>query len=170
MQMKTMRIIVVLLIFLFLGCTNTVHVSSKGDTIYPPHCTIAVSCDSDDFLSIQQQAEYLLVSKGFNVVSERVARIKDNIQNRKYTIVESEQGTFPKRSKEMRSIYILHFSYEYYTVKSYKAYSIKKFSVSLVDLKNGDVVASADFSQGSFGAKTILSVIVDFVNKLTDLS
>ena len=168
--MKTMRIHVILLIFLFTGCASTVHVSSKADTIYPPHCTIAVSCDSDDFLSIRQQAEYLLVSKGFTVVSEKVARIKSNMQNRKGTIVESEEGTFPKRSKEMRSIYILHFSYDYYTVNSYRAYSIKTFSASLVDLKNGNVVASADFSQGSFGAKTILSVILDFVNKLSDLS
>ena len=168
--MKTMRIVVVLLIFLSLGCARTVHVSSEADTIYSPHCTIAVSCDSDDFLSIQQQAEYLLVSKGFNVVPERVARIKSNMQNGKYTIVESEKERVSERPKEMRSIYILHFSYEYYTVKSYRAYSIKKFSASLVDLKHGNVVASADFSQGSFGAKSILSVIVDFVNKLTDLS
>ena len=168
--MKTMRIPVVLLILLFFGCANTVHVSSKADTIYPPHCTIAVSCDSDDFLSIRQQAEYLLVSKGFNVVPERAARIQSNMQNGRNTIVERKGGTFPERSKEMRSIYILHLSYEYYSVKSYRAYSIKKFSALLVDLKHGNVVASADFSEGSLGAKTILSVIVDFVNKLTDLS
>jgi len=168
-QIKTMRIIVVLLIVFFLGCTNTIHVSSKADTIYPPHCTIAVSCDSDDLLSIRQQAEYLLASKGFKVVSERVARMKANIQNRQYTFVASKEGTFPKRSEEMPSIYILHFSYEYYSVKSYRAYSIKKFSASLVDLTNGNVVASADSPQGCFGAKTILSVIVDFVNKLSDL-
>jgi len=170
MQMKPMRIIVVLLIFLSLGCTNTVHVSSKADTIYPPHCTIAVSCDGDDFLSIQQQAEYLLVSKGFNVVSERVARIESNMQNRKCTIVESEEGTCPKRSKEMRSIYILHFSYEYYAATSYRDYYFKIFSASVVDLRNGNVVASADFSQSSFGTKPILSVLEDFVNKLTDLN
>ena len=168
--MKTMRIIVVLLIFLFLGCTNTVHVSSQADTIYPSHSTIAVSCDSDDTLGIQQQLEYLLVSKGFNVVPERVARIKFDMQNGENTIVESEEGTSPKRSKKMRSIYILHFSYEFYTVRSYRAYFIKKFSASLVDLKNGDVVASADFSRGSFRTKTILSVLEDFVNKLTDLN
>ncbi len=168
--MKTMRILVVLFIFLSLGCSNTVHVSSKADTIYPPHCTIAVSCDSDDVLSIRQQAEYLLVSKGFHVVPARVARIQSKMQNGENPIVKSESETFPERSKEMRPVYILHFSYEYYSVKSYRAYSIKKFSASLVDLKHGNVVASADFSQGSFGAKTILSVIVDFVNKLTELS
>ena len=168
--MTTMRIIVVLLISLSLGCTGTVHVSSEADTIYSPHCTIAVSCNSDDPLSIRQKLEHLLMSKGFNVVTERVAKVKANMQNRKYTLVESEGGTFPERSKEMRSIYILHFSYEYYVVMSYKDYMFKKFSASLVDLKNGNVVASADFSQGSFGTKPVLSVLEDFVNKLTDLS
>jgi hypothetical protein len=168
--MKTMRIIVVLLIFLFLGCTNTVHVSSKADTIYPPHRTIAVSCDSDDPLSIRQQLEHLLVSKGFNVVSEKVAIIKSNMQNGKNTIVESGEGTSSKRSKEIRSIYILHFSYEYYAAVSYRDYYFKIFSASVVDLKNGSVVSSADFSQSSFGTKSVLSVLEDFVNKLTNLS
>ena len=167
--MKTMRIIVVLLIFLFPGCTSSVHVSSKADTIYPPHRTIAVSCNNDDHLSIRQKLEHLLVSKGFNVLPERTARIKANMQNGKHTIVESEKGTIPERSKEMRSIYILHFSYEYYTAMSYRDYYFKTFSASLVDLKDGNVVASADFSQGSFGTKPILSVLEDFVNKLTDL-
>ena len=166
-----MRIVVVLLIFLFLvGCTSTVHVSSEADTIYSPHCTIAVSCNSDDPLSIRQKLEHLLMSKGFNVVPERVARIKANMQKRKYTLAESEKGTVAERSKEMRSIYILDFSYEYYVVMSYKDYMFKKFSASLVDLKNGNVVASADFSQSSFGTKSVLSVLEDFVNKLTDLS
>ena len=168
--MKTMRIPVVCLLFLLLGCTNVIHVSSDADTIYPAHCIIAVSCDGDDYFSIRQQAEYLLVSKGFHVVPERVARIQSNMQNGGNTIAKSKPGTFPERSKEMRPIYILYFSYEYYSVQSYRAYSIKKFSASLVDLKHGNVVASANFSQGSFGAKTILGVIVDFVNELTNVS
>ncbi len=168
--MKTMRIIVVLLIFFFLGCTSAVHVSSKADTIYPPHCTIAVSCNSDDPLSIQQKLEHLLISKGFNVVPERVARIKAKMQNGKHTGVESKDGTFSKRSKEMPSIYILNFSYEFYSAVSYRDYMFKVFSASVVDLKNGSVVASADFSQSSFGTKSILSVLEDFVNKLADLS
>ena len=170
MKMKIMRIPVVLFIFVFLGCTDAIHVSSQADTIYPPHCIIAVSCDCDDYLSIRQQAEYLLVSKGFHVVPERVARIQSNMQNGGNTIVKSKPGTFPERSKEMRPIYILYFSYEYYSVQSYRAYSIKKFSASLVDLKHGNVVASADFSQGSFGTKSVLSVLEDFVNELADVS
>jgi len=165
-----MRLIVVLVIFLSLGCTRTVHVSSEADTVYSPHCSIAVSCNNDDPLSIRQKLEHLLMSRGFNVVPERVAKIKANMQNRKYAIVESEAGTFPERSKNMRSMYILHFSYEYYVVMSYKDYMFKKFSASLVDLKNGNVVASADFSQSSFGTKSVLSVLEDFVNKLNDLS
>jgi len=64
----------------------------------------------------------------------------------------------------------LHFSYEYYATVSHRDYMFTKFSASLVDLKNGNVVASADFSQGSFGTKSVLSVLEDFVNKLTDLS
>jgi hypothetical protein len=167
--MKTMRIITVLLILLFPGCTSTVHVSSKADTIYSPNRTIAVSCDSDDPLSIRQTLEHLLISKGFNVVLERVARIKANMQNGKHTTVESEEGTFRERSKEMRSIYILHFSYEYYAATSYRDYYFKTFSASLVDLKDGNVVASEDFSQSSFGTKPILSVLEDFVNKMIDL-
>lgn len=163
-----MRIIVVLLIFLFPGCTSTVHVSSKADAIYPPHRSIAVSCDSDDPLSIRQTLEHLLISKGFNVVLERVARTKANMQNGKHSIVESEEKTFRERSKEMHSIYILHFSYEYYAATSYRDYYFKIFSASLVDLKDGNVVASADFSQSSFGTKPISSVLEDFVNKLTD--
>jgi hypothetical protein len=168
--MKTMRIIAVLLILLFPGCTSTVHVSSDPDTIYPHHRTIAVSCNSDDPLSIRQTLEHLLISKGFNVVLERVARIKANMQNGKHATAESKERTFRERSKEMRSIYILHFSYEYYSEASYKDYYFKIFSASLVDLKDGNVVASSDFSQSSFGTKPILSVLEDFVNKLTDLN
>ncbi len=165
-----MRIVVVLFIFLSLGCTRTVHVSSDADTVYSPHCTIAVSCKSNDPLSIRQKLEHLLMSKGFNVVPERVARIKANMQKRKYALAESEKGTVAEKSKGMPSIYILDFSYEYYVVMSYKDYMFKKFSASLVDLKNGNIVASSDFSQSSFGTKSALSVLEDFVNKLTDLS
>jgi hypothetical protein len=168
--METMRIIGVLLLFLLLGCASTVHVSSKADTMDHPHRIIAVSCNSDDPLSIQQKLENLLESKGFNVVPEGVAKIKAKMQNRNHTVDGSEGEKFPDRSKEMYSIYILHFSYEYYVVVSYRDYMLKKFSASLVDLRNGNVVASADFSQSSFGTKSVLSVLEDFVNKLTDLS
>jgi hypothetical protein len=70
----------------------------------------------------------------------------------------------------MRSIYILHFSYEYYAAVSYRDYYFKIFSASLVNLKDGNVVASEDFSQSSFVTKPVLSVLEDFVNKLTDLN
>ena len=168
--MKTMRIVIVLFIFLFSGCTSAVHVSSNADTMNSPHRTIAVCCNGDDPLSIRQTLEHLLISKGFNVVPERVATVRANMQNTEHTVVNSEGGTSPARSKEKRSIYILRFSYEYYTVMSYKYYMFKKFSASLVDLINGDVVASADFSQGSLGTKSTSSVLEDFVNKLNDIS
>ena len=168
--MEIMRIVIVLLIFLFSGCTGTLHVSSKADTIYPPHCTIAVSCNNDDPLSIQQKLEHLLASKGFSVVPERAAKIKANMQNEEHMTVESAKGTPPEKSKEMRSIYILRFSYEYYSAVSYRDYMFKTFSASVVDLRNGNVVASADFSQSGFGTKSILSVLEDLVNKLTNSS
>ena len=104
--MKTMRIIVVLSIFLFLGCTGTVHVSSKADTIYPPHCTIAVSCNSDDPLSIQQKLEHLLASKGFNVVPERAAKIKANMQNEEHMTVESAKGNTAGKDQKKCAQYI----------------------------------------------------------------
>ena len=168
--MKAMRIVVILFIFLFSGCTSAVHVSSKADTPYSPHRTIAVCCNGDDPLSIRQTLEHLLISKGFNVVPERVATVRANMLNAENTAVKSEEGTSSERPKEKRSIYILHFSYEYYAVMSYSYYMFRKFSASLVDLRNGKVVASADFSQGSLGTKPALSVLEDFVNKLNDLS
>ena len=112
----------------------------------------------------------MLSSRGFNVVTETLARIKVNMQNRykNKALSESKAGTSSERLKELSSVYCLRFSYKFHYLTVYQYYIFTNFTAKVVDLDTGKVVASADFSQSGFGTKSISSVLGAFVNKLTN--
>jgi len=168
MKMKIISIIVVLVMFLFLGCARF-NVSTKPDTTFSRNCTITVVCNDDDALGIQRDLEDLLSSRGFNVVTETLARIKVNMQNRykNKALGQSKAGTSSERLKELSSVYCLRFSYKFHYLTVYQYYIFTNFTAKVVDLDTGEVVASADFSQSGFGTRSISSVLGAFVNKVT---
>lgn len=169
MKMKTISIIVVLVMFLFLDCARF-KFSTKSDTAFSRNCTITVVCNDDDALGIQKDLEDLLSSKGFNVVTETLARIKVSMQDRykNKSLGESKAGTSSERLKEPTSVYCLRFSYKFYYLTVYQYYIFTNFTAKVVDLDTGEVVATADFSQSGFGTRSISSVLRAVVNKVTN--
>ena len=167
MKIRTTVTIIIFFICLFSACSR-VHVSSEKDFYYCRGCAIVVTPEGDDPLHIQQKIENILISRGFNTISERLATIKVNMQRRERTIIEKREGSLSK-SGEGQYFYNLRFSYKHYYAVPYRYYIFTNFSASLVNYMDGDVVTSANFSQSTFGTKSVKSVLEDFVDKLTGL-
>lgn len=169
MRVKTICIFAITLsIFLIFGCAGTVNVSVKPDTSFTPKSTITVVSSGYDPLGVQGKIEHLLMSRGFEVVSEAVARDKVKYQDKIKSDApgQSEAEASLERVQEVRSTYILRFSYSYRSDIPH-GNVFRNFTASVVDLNTGKVVASADFSQGDFGSRSVSSVLEEFVNKLT---
>lgn len=126
---------------------------------------------------MQGKLEHLLLERGFEVVSQAVAEEKVKLQSEAEGGVlaksQSGQGQYAggvigkSRSeqalstvRELKSTYILRFKYHSYWDVFYWAFTT--YNATVVDLRTGEVVASADFS----GDRSANSVLKEFANKL----
>ena len=155
-------------LFLLFGCASSVHIASQVDTIYCPHCFITVSSQSKDPLNIKRGIEQLLISKGYIVVSNEIAHTLVRMEERRRTL-RGEEASPPQRTKQTHPIYLLRFSYKHYLAIPYGYYIFTNFSASFVNLMDGHVIASAHFSQSSFGSKSANSALEEFVDKLSHM-
>ena len=169
------NVVLTLSVFLIFGCalTGTVFVSVKPNTSFTPKSTITVVCQHyswgryHDPLKVQGRLERLLMSRGYEVVSSAVASDKIKYEDK---IRRNDNGREAEASlervREFRSIYVLRFDYDSYALKE----CFEHFTASVVDLRTGEVVASADYSPHTgdpmFGCKSTSSVLEEFVNKL----
>ncbi len=166
------RIVSILAMTLFtllmFGCAGTINVLVKPDTSFTPKSTITVVSSGYDPLGVQGKIEHLLLSRGFEVVSEAVASDKVRYQDKikSDALGQSEAEAYLERVQEVRSTYILRFRYSYRADIPH-GNVFRNFTASVVNLNTGKVVVSADFSQGDFGSKSVSSVLEEFVNKLT---
>jgi len=160
-------IIFIFLVVLTLGCAGPLNFSVRPDTSFKRHSTITITSGGYDPLGVQGQMEHLLVSRGFEVISEAVAhdklKYKDKITSD--TRGQSEAEASLERIEEVRSIYILRFSYGYRADFPH-GNVFTDFTASIVDLETGKVEVTADFSQGQFGSKSVSSVLREFADKL----
>jgi hypothetical protein len=156
------------LLLLVLGCSR-VHVASEKDFYCSRNCAFVVTPEGDDPLHIRQKIENLLMSKGFVTTSEDLESIEVYMQRREQTTIEKKEESPSKSGEGQNSIYKLRFSYEHYFIVPHGYYIFTDFSASLVNYMDGDVITSANFSQSSFGTKSVMSVLEDFVDKLTGL-
>lgn len=119
-----------------------------------------VGTDSD-VTGTYGELNYLLSSKGFNVVSYSTAknaiRYKNQIQGT--NIVNKSIDAEVYSIKELNSIYALEIDYTYYYDFTIM---YRNFSAKVTDLNTSEIVMSANFR----GNRSVQSVLKEFVNQL----
>ena len=155
---------------ILIGC-GSVKVMVKPNTNFSGNSTITISAARDP-IAVQGKLEHLFLSRGYEVVSEIVARdrikYQDNIENK----ITSPNQTIPEKSsaeaslervKEFKSAYVLKFKYSAYWDVFY--YSFEEFSASIVDLSTGEIVTTVLFS----GDRSVDSVLEELVEKISKI-
>jgi hypothetical protein len=153
-------------IFAFVGCAGPVNVSIRPDTSFDQNSTITIVSGGADPLNVTGQLEFLFSSKGFNVVSEAVGR--DRIEyDEKIKNSPTQQNTTGaiERVKRLQSAYMLRYSYGY-RPDFPNGNVFTNFTATIVDLSDGKIVASTNFSQGEFGSKSVSKTLTEFVDQL----
>jgi len=163
-------LILSLLICFLISCSGSLNVYVKPNTTFSEQTSITVVSEKWDPLSVQGKLEHTLASRGFNVVSEAVAGTKIEFKaSSEEVTTESTKATDKKASiekvQEIPSIFILKFDYKH-RMDWPHGNVFENFSATVVDLHNGEIVASVDFSQGGFGSKSITGVLTEFVDEL----
>jgi len=164
--MRYPSVCVLLVSFWLAGCAGKVAVVKKPGTSFARSSTITVVAAGNDFLGVQGQLEHLLLSRGFEVVSEAVARervkYEDSIQS---GAGESSASASLERVTEVPSAYIMRYSYS--TRPDFpNRHVFTQFSASVVDLRDGALQASVDFSQGELGSKSVQAVLREVAESL----
>ncbi len=161
---------VCLSVVVFAGCAATPTVVMRPNERLASGATITVVSKAADPLAVQAKLEHLLFSKGFKVVSEAVAREQLRVSvdtsvtdNKAYTSGVAE------RVREVRSVYIFRFDYRTrLDIPHGEVFST--FTGTLVDLRSGEVVASADFAQSGFGSESVSDVLNNIVGQLSSVA
>ncbi len=145
---KSFLFVVTLVTMAFIGC-GTYDVVVRPDTGFSQASSITVECDVQDWGNLQPAIEQALLKNGFDVISPAVAQTKlqsERSQENQLSNPESQripQSSFSESStqvvREFRSVYLLKFRY---TVNGY--YMPLTFAASIVDLRNGKVVATIE--------------------------
>ena len=167
------------LLFLFVSLTGcgTLNVFLKPHTTFSRDSTLTVVVESEDRLGIQGKLEHLLLNRGFEVVSQAVAKEKVSFESESNaaamaktasgsgTVTAGVIGTIKSEQslskvREVKSAFILRFRYHAFYDLIY--WSFTSFNATIVELSSGKVVASASFS----GGKSVDSVLEEFVKKL----
>lgn len=159
------KIILIILFFsfLFISC-GSVNVFVKPGTTFSKQTTITI-IGGDDASNTKGELEFLLLSKGFNIVSESTAktavRYKDRIKGSDRFNNEFNAEVYS--IKELNSIYAMETNYSYYYDVFYYAY--RRFSARVTDLNTGEIVLTVSFS----GDRSVSSVLEDLVNQIDAL-
>jgi len=154
------------IVFVFIGCAGPVNVSIRPDTSFDQNSTITVISSGHDPLNVSGQLEFLLSSKGFDVVSEAVAR--DRIEyEEEVSKSPTQQNTTGavERVRRVPSAYILRYNYNY-RPDFPNGYVFTNFTATIVDLSSGKIIASTNFNQGEFGSKSVSKTLTEFVDQL----
>jgi len=128
--------------------------------------TVTVVSKIKDKMNAKGILEQLLLERGFNVVSEDVARNQIDIQST--TDIKKDRMTEKKtleNVKKLASVYMLTFSY---TTRSDFPHGkvFSSFTASVVDLRTGKLVSAIRFNQGPMGGSSINAVLEKAVEKL----
>ncbi|HQO58791.1 MAG TPA: hypothetical protein PLT76_08750 [Candidatus Omnitrophota bacterium] len=158
--MKSQYCLLLIAVLLLAGC-GTLNVYVKPGTNFNRNTTITV-IGGEDRSGTKGQIEHLLLSRGFNIVSESTARnaIKYRGSLKGTDVINNEYIAETYSIREINSVYALEMNYSYYWDVFYWAYT--RFSAKVTDLNNGEVVLTAQFS----GDRSVNSVLNELVNKI----
>lgn len=104
----------------------------------PISATVTVTCKRNDHLGFREELEHRLVNRGYNVVSEDVARkaiVSEFGAVYRPGAVAGRVETFGE--KQLRSVYALSFTYT-----TYLDGQMKTLQGSLIDLRTGRILRS----------------------------
>lgn len=148
-------------IFLLAGC-ETFMFSAKPGTRFTRQSSITVVGEDDDSGTVGE-LNYLLLQKGFNVISYSTAKhaTKYNDRVSGSNSINSMSDAEIYAVKELNSMYALELTYTYELNTLLGAF-YNSFSARVVDLETGEVIVTAS-SRGD----TVRSVLRNFVNQLS---
>ena len=159
--MKNKLIVFALINTLLLTSCGTLSVYVKPGTNFSRNTTITV-LGGEDKTGTKGQIEHLLLTKGFNIVSESTAKnavkYKDSLKGTDTINNEYIAETYSIR--EINSVYALELNYTYYWDAFYYAYT--RFSAKATDLNTGEIVLTASFS----GDRPVNSVLNELLSKI----
>ena len=159
--MTDRRTAILLLAATLLPACGTVSVATKPGTQVSRGAKITIVAPRFDPQNVTGQLEHLLLSQGFDLASEAVAR--DRIDtNIRQDFVGSSTVVAASTSKTTRlpSLLALRFSYNAYLDVFY--WSFTRFNGTLIDLETGAVLASTSFS----GDRSVTSVLEEIAAQL----
>ncbi len=146
------------------GCSSVVSVMEHQKASFNINDTVTVICKTGDPLVLSGELEHLLVSRGYDVVSQEVAvrKAKSNI-DMNYNNSRAQGGIESYNTTELGSIYALTFSYSYVWDGIFGDVITKLYG-SLIDLRTGKVVKSLKINRSRWSLKGNSA----FLEKLVD--
>ena len=149
---------------ILLESCGTVDLFVKPGTSFNKQTTITIVGD-DDGSNTKGQLEFLLLSKGFNIVSETSAktaiRYKDRLKGSDRFNNEFNAEVYS--IKELNSIYAMTTNYSYYYDMFFYAY--RNFTAKVIDLNTGQLLLTVN-SAGDRAVSSVLSSLADQLSAL----
>ncbi len=163
---------------MFVSACASINMAVKADTGFTRHSRIAVISLGVDYMNVKGQLEYLLLDRGFVVVSDVVAResLKREGTSESAGVgeavgdsnsVDVGVGTKTVIEESLRletdipATHILKFEYKQSTTGGFRTMFVA-FSASIVELNTGDVVATISVP----GKTSINPVLEGFVDEV----
>lgn len=136
---------------------GTVKIYSNPESEFNKKTPITINLESDDKSGTLGELQFLLKSKGYNVLSYNSAKkyLSLDVNKEKENIHGVIVG-----NKEFKSLYILNVDYTYYWDVFY--YSYTSFSATITDLVSGEIIMTANFR----GDRNCGAVLNEFVEKM----
>ena len=149
------------------GCSSVVSVTEHQKAIFNIKDTVTVICKTGDPLVLSGELEHLLVSRGYDVVSQEVAirKAKSNI-NMDYNNNRVQGGIESYNTTELGSVYALTFSYSSRFDGVFSERKIIKLYGSLIDLRTGKVVKSLKIDRSIWSFKGNSAFLEELVDRM----
>lgn len=149
------------------GCAATISVKEHQKARFNRDDTVTVMCRTLDPMGFTGELEHLLLSRGFDVVSQEVAirKAKLNIDVN-YDNQRTQGEVESYNTTELRSVYSLTFSYSTRFDGVFSERKIIKLYGSLIDLRTGKIVKSLKIDRGPLSSKGNSDLLEKLVDKL----
>lgn len=160
------RIVLFCILFCFSACSGPIRIVVRPGSNFTFTSSVTVIHFESDTENVHGRLESLLMSNGFNVISSVVSSTRIEYEE----TVEGSQGKTKTEGSigavtKLKADYALRYSYG--TRADFPAGRVfTSFIATVVQIKSGTIVASADFTQGAFSGRTIDSVLRDFIKRL----
>ena len=156
--------ILVSLSILLAGCSS-INVATHKNIAFQNNETITVICKGSDTLGLTGELENLLLARGYDVISEDVARkiARTSIDvDLKYEGVRGNIDQY--NTTEVKSVYALTFNYSSRFDGALRERKIASLYGSLIDLKTGRIIKSLKVKRSMWalrGNDSYLEMLID---------